>query len=185
VFGIMQVSQLRWTSLAGEGLQQSSSSGGNGAQQQSASLLKQFTQADIDGGLVEIYFNGSLTDQDQAIFAISDGINIGREKGTISIIPLKLNIHVVTNKGINVPINSTSLITQNNLSFATNAIHQNLTIAYTVIHQPTFGRIEQLYNNTQWTSTDTFTQDDINMLAVRYVHLHQKPSRDAFRIRLR
>ncbi|OQV11780.1 Chondroitin sulfate proteoglycan 4 [Hypsibius exemplaris] len=184
----LKVSQLRWTAVAGETPPQTFSHNGaaipSAQQQQSPSLLKQFTQADIDGGLVEIYFNGSLTDQDQAIFSVSDGISSGKEKGTISIIPLKLNIHAVANKSINVPINSSSLITQNNLSFATNAIHQNLTIGYTVIHQPSFGRLEQLYNNTHWTATDTFTQDDINTLAVRYVHLRQQPSRDAFRIRL-
>ncbi|XP_055346418.1 chondroitin sulfate proteoglycan 4-like [Paramacrobiotus metropolitanus] len=184
----LKVSQIRSTQNDGQSIMLSSPSNtaslSNTLTWQQSLLVKQFTQADIDAGLVEIYFNGSLTDQDQAVFSISDGQNSGKEKGTMSIIPLKLNIQPVANKSLNVPNNSSSLITQNTLSYATNAIHQNLTILYTIISHPHFGRLEHLYNNSQWLPCQQFTQDDVNTLAVRYVHLHDWPSRDAFKVRL-
>jgi len=65
------------------------------------------------------------------------------------------------------------IITKDNLTFVTNARHQDIETRYEITNPPHDGEVQrQHYPDYNWAVTTTFTQQHIDRHRVRYVHFN-------------
>ena len=142
-----------------------------------------FSQQNVNDGRVRYVHRG--TRRQSVVLQVSDGKDAS-EARTLRIVAAPLQIRAVVNTGIELAATSLRLISRANLSYATNAPHQQVALRYDVTAPPYFGAVQrQRRVDNAWVTVTTFTQSDVDESRVRYSH--SNPSRinqDYFRFRV-
>ena len=99
-----------------------------------------FTQEDVNQGKVWFVHRGSPSGR--LALRVSDGVESG-PTAVLRISAYDLQLFLVNNTGLLVPINGSSSLTISNLTFATNAYDQELEIRYDIIRVPQFGAVQK------------------------------------------
>ena len=116
---------------------------------------------------------------------VSDGAESG-PTAVLRISAFELQIFLVNNSGLVVPVNGSAPLTQSNLTFATNAPDQELDIRYDIIRPPQYGSVQKWKNGAgstagRWQTINWFTSGQLIRERIRYVHLNGSPVYDDFK----
>ena len=136
-----------------------------------------FTQADINSGAIRYVHDGSQTSADSFTFTVSDGnlSVIGAFGITVTAVnnpPLLVN-----NTGLTVSEGGAGAISGLQLSYM-DADNSPAQLVYTVTTLPGHGRLERVTN--PGVGITSFTQDELNKGAIRYVHDGSETAADSF-----
>ncbi|MBW4522495.1 MAG: VCBS domain-containing protein [Scytolyngbya sp. HA4215-MV1] len=139
-----------------------------------------FTQADIDAGRLSYFHNGSETTIDNFTFTLTDGSggNIGTTAFTINVTPqpdppvLTTNIPLIIDEGGALNISDSFLK-------VTDPDTPASAIVYTLTVLPANGILKK--NGVALAINDTFTQEDISLGRITYVHNGDENISDFFR----
>ncbi|XP_037957979.1 chondroitin sulfate proteoglycan 4 [Teleopsis dalmanni] len=142
-----------------------------------------FSQADVNVGKVTFLYNSTATEafSYQILLHVSDGIETSDTVYLpVSVHPLELRL--VNNTGL-IMIHKTSLfIASANLSVGTNAIDENIDIRYDIVKPPQYGAIQRLRQiDASWVNVDWFSDSQLLLGHVRYVHSIDFPWQDEFK----
>lgn len=119
------------------------------------------------------YVDRGLSSSKMAL-KVTDGSSISTT-AVLRIETFSLRIAPEVNTGLEVVnvMGTAALITNSNLSFTSNAADQGLVIKYHVVSSPKAGVLQLRRTNGQWSSTDHFSQLDLQGSRLRY--LLQRP----------
>ncbi|GAB6023074.1 hypothetical protein CHUAL_007165 [Chamberlinius hualienensis] len=138
-----------------------------------------FTQEDIDNGLISYVHLGNSNAR--VALKVSDG----RETAPTAVLRIsafQLEIHMVNNTGLTVAYSSFSIISIDNLTFATNALELDENIRYDITTLPKYGHIQLLRHGGHWQTVNHFTQLSLVNNKVRYQHTSNgRPKQDDFK----
>ncbi|XP_013793284.2 chondroitin sulfate proteoglycan 4-like, partial [Limulus polyphemus] len=137
-----------------------------------------FTQEEINNKQINYVHRGPANTR--IALRVSDGIETGQTM-VLRVATFDLMLSLINNTGIVLPYNSYAIISNSNLTFATNSPDQDLEIRYDVTRLPQHGNIQKRRNNGRWRPVNHFTQRHLNKGKVRYVHTSGKPSQDEFK----
>ncbi len=137
-----------------------------------------FTQDDVNQGTIKYVHNGSETTSDSFTFQVSDG---GSSPITtnfnISINPINDAPLLAVNQTLAVTEGESGTITKS-LLLSTDPDNTDSQLAYTVTNVPTSGSVR--LNGSNLTAGQTFTQQDVNLGRVTYVHNGSETTSDSF-----
>lgn len=134
----------------------------------SQTSITEFTQTDIDNGLIS--YSNSGNEEGRLVLKVSDGSTVS-PPAVLRIATYELNVFLMNNTGLNLVHGTSSPILRNNLSCTTNHPEQMVNVVYLITRQPVFGRIECLGNDGKWHGVRQFTESQIQNQKIRYTHL--------------
>ncbi|XP_034935285.1 chondroitin sulfate proteoglycan 4 [Chelonus insularis] len=148
---------------------------------QSSSPVETFTQAELAQGLISYVHHGNTKSNAMLGIQVSDGIATSKPSSLrISAYPLQIKLK--HNTGLVVVHQSFSYLTSANLSFATNSDDTSIEILYSIIVPPQYGVIQRLKEPTSyWSNANNFTNKEIELGFIRYLHTTGSPSQDVFK----
>ncbi len=127
--------------------------------------ITSFTQADINGELIRYVHDGSETTSDEFSFSVTDGVATVTGSFVMTVTPVN-NTPVFANhllaitEGQPVTLSSSNLLTYDSDTPVTALVYSVTAVSH--------GRFE--YTASPGTAITTFTQEDINLSRVRFVH---------------
>ncbi len=128
-----------------------------------------FTQADIDNGIIEYIHDGNETTSDSLTFIVDDGAGGAIKESTFSITVVPVNDAPIlnVNEGGTVDEGGSFVLTTKNLQ-VTDADNLPSELRYTLTSLPANGTF--LLKGTPLGLKDSFTQEDIDIGIVEYLH---------------
>lgn len=145
-----------------------------------------FSQADVNLGKVTFLFNATTTESFsyQIHLHVSDGIETSDTVYLpVSVHPLELRL--VNNTGLIMIHKSSLFLMPSNLSIGTNSAGENIDIRYDIIKPPQYGAIQRLRQiDSSWVNVDWFTDSQLLLSHIRYVHITDFPWQDEFKVNL-
>ena len=143
-----------------------------------------FSQADVNMGKVTFLYNATTSEafSYQLLMQVSDGIETSDTVFlSVSVHPLELRL--VNNTGLIMIHKSSLLITPSNLSIGTNTVDENIDIRYDIVKAPQYGSIQRLRQvDATWVNVDWFSDSQLLLGHIRYVHNHDFPWQDEFKV---
>ncbi|XP_066901747.1 chondroitin sulfate proteoglycan 4 isoform X2 [Halyomorpha halys] len=146
-------------------------------------MLTNFTQDEVDNGVIMYYHNGPANTNSKVIFQVSDGLQSSQPVSLrISVVPLI--IELVNNTGAVLPHNSSVIINTSHLAVTTNAEDPLFQIIFKVIEPSQYGVLEHEFNvngGSTWQSINQFSYNNLAQDVLRYKHVIGAPSKDLFK----
>ncbi|ETE61256.1 Extracellular matrix protein FRAS1, partial [Ophiophagus hannah] len=139
-----------------------------------------FTYQDVLEELIVYKLNSLVAQNDEFQFSLSDGLHIETGKVEFAVASPRMDLpRLVTNKGLQLPVGSVAVITNQHLR-ATDPDSDDLSIKYIMKKDPTYGLLhlhkrDSLTQISAGGPAKSFTQADINNGQVEYSHEKGEP----------
>lgn len=114
------------------------------------------------------------------LLQVSDGME-SSQQASLRVSAFDLKVSVEANTGLIVVHRSYSYLTAANLSFTSNADEKNIEIQLEIVDPPQYGVIQRLKDSGVWEDVRYFSNRDVELHAVRYLHNLGSPSHDHFK----
>ncbi|XP_065355734.1 chondroitin sulfate proteoglycan 4 [Calliphora vicina] len=142
-----------------------------------------FSQNDVNMGKVTFLYNATTSEtfSYKLLMQVSDGMETSDTVFlSVSVHPMELGL--VNNTGLIMIHKSSLLITPSNLSIGTTTVVENIDIRYDIVKAPQYGSIQRLRQvDATWVNVDWFSDSQMLLGHIRYVHNHDLPWQDEFK----
>lgn len=142
-----------------------------------------FTQADINGGLLRYTHGGSETVDDSFTFEVSDGVGTASPQVFLILVTPVNDAPTIARNVTLYVVEGASAVIDNSALRGNDVDDDSSQLLFTVGQVPVNGQL--LLNSVPLAASSTFTQSDVNSLALSYTHNGGESTADSFTFNVR